>query len=64
MSEQNFEVILGSIFIVLGILLLWRQRVFTKSSYYRYLFIAVALLLLGFGAYFVTESILIGYDNN
>jgi len=63
MSEQALEVILGLIFIVLGILLLWRHRAFTKSSYYRYLFIAIAILFLGFGAYLAAESLMVAYEN-
>ncbi len=51
MSETALETILGILFIILSIGILIRLKTFSKSKYYRYLFIATAILLMGFGIY-------------
>lgn len=54
MSIEALKVMVGIIFIILGITIFVRYKKLSKSRYFRYLFLAVALLLVGFGIYLVT----------
>ena len=54
MSMEALKVIVGIIFAILGIAILIRLKKLSKSRYYRYLFLATAILLIGFGIYLST----------
>jgi len=42
----------GMIFVGLGIMLLMRYKKLSSRKYFRFLFIVIAIMLLGFGIYF------------
>ncbi|QAA83113.1 hypothetical protein EI546_15970 [Aequorivita sp. H23M31] len=50
-QESALGIIVGIIFIVLGLTLLTRYKTLTSHNYFRVLIFFVALLLLGFGIY-------------
>ncbi|MBG43078.1 MAG: hypothetical protein CL530_03830 [Aequorivita sp.] len=54
---EELEILLGIIFSILGLAILIRLKKLSKSKYYRYLFLAGAILLIGFGIYLATRSI-------
>ncbi|PHR12316.1 MULTISPECIES: hypothetical protein [Aequorivita] len=54
---EELEILLGIIFSILGLAILIRLKKLSKSKYYRYLFLAGAILLIGFGIYLATQSI-------
>lgn len=56
MSETALETILGIVFIILSLALFIRLHTLSKSKYFRYLFIAIGILLMGFGAYLIYAS--------
>ncbi len=53
---EELEVLLGIIFSILGLAILIRLKKLSKSRYYRYLFLVVAVLLIAFGIYLATRS--------
>ncbi len=55
--KEELEILLGIIFAILGLAILIRLKKLSKSKYYRYLFLAVAILLIGFGIYLATRSV-------
>ncbi len=54
----ELEILLGIIFVILGMAILIRLKKLSKSKYYRYLFLAASILLIGFGIYLATNVIL------
>ncbi len=53
---EELEILLGVIFSILGLAILIRLKKLSKSKYYRYLFLAGAILLIAFGVYLATRS--------
>ena len=53
---EELEILLGIIFSILGLAILIRLKKLSKSRYYRYLFLVVAVLLIAFGIYLATRS--------
>lgn len=56
MSEV-LGIIVGVIFAILGLAILTRLNKLTTHKYFRYLFIVIAILLLGFAVYLAWRSI-------
>ncbi len=54
---EELEILLGIIFSILGLAILIRLKKLSKSRYYRYLFLIVAVLLIAFGIYLATRSL-------
>ncbi|MBT0609174.1 hypothetical protein [Aequorivita echinoideorum] len=53
----ELEVLLGIIFVILGLAILIRLKKLSKSRYYRWVFLAGAILLIGFGISLAMEVI-------
>ena len=52
-------IFVGVIFIVLGVaLIIWHKKL-TSSRYFRYFFILISIMLIGFGIYLAGRSIYI-----
>ncbi len=49
--EEVLGMVVGMIFVVLGIILLLRFKTLSSHHYFRLLFIVVAIILIGFGIY-------------
>lgn len=56
MSEV-LGIVVGVVFAVLGIAILTRLNKLTSHKYFRYLFIVIAIMLLGFAVYMAWRSI-------
>ncbi len=54
MSIEALKVIVGIVFVMLGLAILLRLKKLSKSKYFRYLFLIVSILLIGFGIYLAT----------
>lgn len=57
MSEPALQAILGIVFAILGIALIVKTKTLTKSRYYKYLFIIVGILMVGFAIYLALEGV-------
>ncbi|OAB81468.1 hypothetical protein [Cochleicola gelatinilyticus] len=57
MSEEALQIILGIVFAILGLAILFRLKKLTTSKYFKILFAFVALLLIGFGVYLAILSV-------
>lgn len=56
MSEV-LGIVVGVVFAILGVAILTRLNKLTTHKYFRYLFIVIAILLLGFAVYLAWRSI-------
>ena len=56
MSEV-LGIVVGVVFAILGLAILTRLNKLTSHKYFRYLFIIIAVILLGFAVYQVWSSI-------
>lgn len=59
MNNEVLGIVVGVVFAILGLAILTRLNKLTSHKYFRYLFIVVGILLIGFAVYMAWRSIYI-----
>ncbi len=57
MNNEVLGIVVGIVFAILGINILFRLNKLTSHKYYRYLLIVIGILLIAFAIYMVWKSI-------